>query len=253
MGATGDNMSDLILQEGERLDDLHRNGYKIIQNPRYFSFGMDAVLLSAFAKVHKNERHMDFCCGNGIIPILLAAKCDGVNFWGMEIQKQLADMAARSVALNGLGDEIRIIHGDIKGAADMLGHGTFDVITVNPPYMAAGSGLENESSPMAIARHEIMCSLDDVADSASKLLRFGGRLYMVHRPGRLADIVFTLRKHGLEPKTLRLVQSKADEAPNTLLIMAAKGGKAHLNVEKPLVIYDQHGKYTREVYGIYYE
>jgi tRNA1Val (adenine37-N6)-methyltransferase len=162
-------------------------------------------------------------------------------------------MATRSVALNGLEDKINIIHGDIKNAVDILGHGNFDVITVNPPYMAAGSGLENESSPMAIARHEIMCNLDDVAASASKLLRFGGRFYMIHRPGRLADIIFTLRKHGLEPKALRLVQPKAEEAPNTLLIMATKGGKVHLNIEKPLIIYDGQGKYTREVHEIYYE
>ena len=244
---------ELVLQEGERLDDLHRKGYRIIQNPRYFSFGMDAVLLSAFAKVHKNEKHMDFCCGNGIVPILLAAKCAGASYCGMEIQEPLADMAMRSVALNGLEDKIRIIHGDIRKAAGILGHGTFDVITVNPPYMAAGSGFENEDSPMAIARHEIMCNLEDVAISAAKLLRFGGRLYMVHRPGRLADIVFTLRKHGLESKILRFVQSKIGEGPNTLLIMAAKGGKVHLNVEKPLIVYDEQGKYTQEVYEIYYE
>ena len=244
---------DLVLQEGERLDDLHRNGYKIIQNPRFFSFGMDAVLLSAFAKVYKNEKHMDFCCGNGIVPILLEAKCMGTSFWGMEIQEQLADMASRSVALNGLEEKINIIRGDIKEAAGMLGHGAFDVITVNPPYMATGSGFENENSPMAIARHEIMCNLDDVAAAASKLLRFGGRFYMVHRPGRLTDIMFTLRKYSLEPKILRFVQSKVDEPPNTLLIMAAKGGKVHLNVEKPLIVYDEQGKYTREVHGIYYE
>ncbi|MCL2397897.1 MAG: tRNA1(Val) (adenine(37)-N6)-methyltransferase [Defluviitaleaceae bacterium] len=241
------------LKDGERLDDLHRNGYKIIQHPKGFCFGMDAVLLAAFAKVHKNENHMDFCCGNGVVPILLAARYAGASFYGMEIQEQPAEMAKRSVALNGLCDKISIIHGDIKEAADIFGHGSFDVITVNPPYMPPGSGFENESTEMAIARHELKCNLDDVALAASKALRYGGRLYMVHRPGRLADIICALRDHGLEPKILRFAQPRAGGAPNMLLIMAIRGGKPHLNMEPPLIIYDSKGVYTQEVRELYYE
>jgi tRNA1Val (adenine37-N6)-methyltransferase len=243
-----------VLKAGERLDDLHRNNYKIIQHPGFFSFGMDAVLLSAFAKIHKNEKHLDLCTGNGIVPLLLAARYQNLalSFCGVEIQEVLADMARRSVAINGLDGKIDIVCGDIKQSLSFFGHSSFDVITANPPYMEAGSGFKNESYEMTIARHEVLCTLDDVCASAAKLLRFGGRFYMVHRPGRLADIVSSLRNHGLEPKVLRFVHPKAACLPNTLLVMAAKGGKPHLNVDVPLIVYDEAGKYTREVYEIYY-
>jgi len=241
-----------LLKQGERLDDLHRNGYKIIQNPAYFSFGMDAVLLSAFVHINKGDVHLDLCCGNGIVPILLAARYPHGCFSGIEIQQPLADMAMRSVAYNGLDDKIRITHGNIKQARSFFGHAAFDVVSVNPPYIVHGGGLENESREMAIARHEILCTLDDVCVCAADMLRFGGRLYMVHRPDRLADIICSLRKAGLEPKALRFVHPKADSTPNTLLIMATKGGKPQLNVSLPLVIYDEKGNYTREVYDIYY-
>jgi len=244
-------MEKMILKDRERLDDLHRNNYKIIQHPDLFTFGMDAVLLSAFATVHKSETHMDLCSGNGVIPILLAAKNKGISYAGAEINPKLADMAARSVALNDLADKITIHNVDIR---EMTGFGdNFDVVTANPPYMAADTGAQNENYDMAIARHEILCNLDDVASSAAKLLRYGGRFYMVHRPGRLADIIATLRKHGLEPKLLRLVHPKADAPPNTLLIAAAKGGKPHLNIQPPLVVYDESGQYTDEIRRIYYE
>jgi len=244
-------MMPIALKDGERLDDLHRNNYKIIQNPQYFTFGMDAVLLSAFAKIRPNESHMDLCCGNGIIPILLEAKYPGGTYAGVEIQDELSDMAARSVALNGLADKISIHNMDIRNLDDFGRN--FDVVTANPPYLAAHTGFENESYDRAIARHEILCTLDDVIRAAAKLLRFGGRFYMVHRPGRFADIICTLRKHSLEPKTLRLVQPKVNADPNTLLIAAAKGGKPHLDLKQPLVIYDDKGQYTDEVHRMYYD
>ena len=244
---------DILLKNGERLDDLNRNNYKIIQHPDYFTFGMDAVLLSSFAVVHKSEIHMDLCCGNGVIPILLAAKNKGTSYAGAEINDKLVDMAARSVALNGLADKITIHNADIRNMKNFKFGDTFDVITANPPYMAAETGAKNENYDMAIARHEILCNLDDVAAAAAKLLRFGGRFYMVHRPSRLADIIFVLRKYGLEPKILRFVHPKAGAAPNTLLISASNGGKPHLDVKPPLIIYDDKGQYTEEVYRIYYE
>ena len=244
-------MKQILLKDGERLDDLHRNNYKIIQNPAYFAFGMDAVLLSSFAVVHKSETHMDLCCGNGVIPILLASKNKGISYAGAEINEKLVDMAKRSVALNGLEDKITIYNTDIRY---MDGFGTnFDVVTANPPYMAAQTGAQNENYDMAIARHEILCNLEDVVSAAAKLLRYGGRFYMVHRPGRLADIVAALRKFDLEPKTLRLVQPKADASPNTILIAAAKGGKPHLDIKPPLVVYNDQGQYTEEIIRIYYD
>jgi len=244
-------MKDLLLKDGERLDDLHRNGYKLIQHPAYFTFGMDAVLLSDFATVHRSEKHIDLCCGNGAIPILLAAKNKGISYAGAEINESLVDMATRSVAYNGLADKIRIHHIDIR-AMDGFGP-NLDVVTVNPPYMAADTGAQNENYDMAIARHEILCNLEDVACAAAKLLRYGGRYYMVHRPSRLADIMMALRKYGLEPKILRLVQPKASTAPNTLLIAAAKGGKPHLEIKPPLIVYGDDGQYTEEIHRIYYE
>jgi len=244
-------MNQIELKDGERLDYLHREDFKIIQNPAYFMFSMDAVLLSSFATVHKSETHMDLCCGNGIIPILLAAKNKGISYAGAEINEKLVDMAMRSVALNGLEDKIAIYNMDIR---QMDGFGAdFDVVTANPPYMAAQTGAKNENYDMAIARHEILCNLEDVVRAAARLLRFGGRFYMVHRPGRLADIVTTMRQHNLEPKTLRFVQPKADAPPNMLLIAAAKGGKAHLDVKSPIVVYDNNGDYSEEIRRIYYE
>ena len=246
-------MKEILLKDGERLDDLHRDGLKIIQHPGYFTFGMDAVLLSSFALVHKNETHMDLCCGNGVIPILLAAKNKGTSYAGAEINEKLANMAARSVMLNCLEDKVRIYNADIR-AMDSLGlRDNFDVVTANPPYMAPDTGAKNENYALAIARHEILCNLDDVASAAAKLLRYGGRFYMVHRPGRLADIIAALRKHSLEPKILRLVQPKAEAPPNTLLIMASKSGKPHLDVKPPLIVYDSSGQYTEEIHRIYYE
>ena len=253
MAGPGVDMAD-VLKSGERLDDLHRNDFKIIQNPLYFSFGMDAVLLSSFAKINKGERHLDLCAGNGIVPILLAARYAGLaaGFWGIEIQEQLVEMAGRSVAFNGLEGVVSIVCADIKNEPDFFAHGSFDVVTANPPYMAVGSGFENVNCNMAMARHEILCNLEDVCACAAQMLRFGGRFYMVHRPGRLADIVASLRSNGLEPKLLRLVQPKAVSRPNMLLIMAARGGRPHLNVEAPLVVYGDEGVYTREVNEIYY-
>jgi len=244
-------MKLITLKDGERLDDLHRNGTKLIQNPAYFMFGMDAVLLSAFATVHKNETHMDLCCGNGVIPILLSLKNKGTSYAGVEINEKLVDMATRSVTLNGLEDKITIHYADIRNmdSFDM----NFDVVTANPPYMATQTGAKNESYDIAIARHEILCNLEDVARAATRLLRFGGRFYMVHRPGRLVDIMTTLRKYNLEPKVLRLAQAKADALPNILLISATKGAKPHLDVKSPLIIYDSEGQYTEEVRRIYYD
>ncbi len=235
----------------ERLDDLQRNGYKIIQNPNKFCFGMDAVLLSGFAHVKKGEKVLDLGTGTGIIPILLEAKTESSHLTGLEIQEESADMARRSVAYNKLEDKISIVTGDIKEASQIFGSASFDVVTSNPPYMNDLHGLKNPELPKAIARHEVLCSLDDVVREAAKCLKVNGRFYMVHRPFRLVEIFETMRRYKLEPKRMKMVHPFIDKEPNMVLIEAVKGGKSMIKIEKPLIVYDEPGKYNPEIYEIY--
>lgn len=235
----------------ERLDDLHRNNYKIIQNPKKFCFGMDAVLLSGFAQVKEGEKALDLGTGTGIIPILLEAKCKGEHYTALEIQEESADMARRSVAYNGLSEKIEIVNGDIKEAGKLFKAASFDVVTTNPPYMNNSHGLVNPEMPKAIARHELLCSLDDVIREGAKVLKPGGRFYMVHRPMRLVEIINTLTKYKLEPKRIRMVHPYVNKEPNMVLIEAVRGGKPQLTVEPPLVVYEDVNVYTQEIYDIY--
>ncbi len=240
-----------FLKEEERLDDLQRNGYKIIQNPNKFCFGMDAVLLSSFANVKRGEQALDLGTGTGIIPILLEAKTKGEHFTGLEIQKESADMATRSVAYNNLNDKIDIVNGDIKEAAKLFGPASFDVVTTNPPYMNDNHGIKNPDLPMAIARHEILCSLEDVIREGAKVLKENGRFYMVHRPFRLVEIFSLMTKYRLEPKRMKLVYPYVDKEPNMVLIEGLKGGKSMIKVEKPLIVYKAPNVYTGEIYDVY--
>lgn len=239
------------LKDGERLDDLHRNGFQIIQNERLFCFGMDAVLLSGFANVKEGERALDLGTGTGIIPILLAAKTKGKYFAGLEISAVSADMARRSVLHNGLEDRIEIIQGDIKEAGELFAPASFDTVTSNPPYMIGQHGLTNPDIEKAAARHEIFCTLEDVVRAAARLVRPGGKFYMVHRPFRLAEIIRTLSAYKLEPKRMRLVYPYVDREPNMVLIEAMRGGKPRMTVEKPLIVYEKAGVYTPEITEIY--
>lgn len=239
------------LLENERLDDLGRKGYRIIQNPEKFCFGIDAVLLTGFAKVKPGSRVLDLGTGTGIIPILLEAKTQAEHLTGLEIQEESADMARRSVAYNHLEDKISIVTGDIKEAGSLLGAASFDVITCNPPYMIGGHGLQNPSVPKMIARHEILCTFEDVARETAYLLKQGGTFYLVHRPFRLAEIITTLAAHKLEPKRIRFVHPYVDREPNMVLIEARKGGNPRVTVEKPLIVYKEKGEYTDEIYDIY--
>ena len=241
------------INDWERVDDLHRNGYVIIQDPKRFCFGIDAVILSGFAEVKKGENVMDLCTGTGIIPILLEAKTEGSHFTGLEIQEESVEMAKRSVRLNGLEDKVTIDFGDVKNTEALYRASSFDVVTVNPPYMNEGGGLKNGYSPKTIARHEVLCSLEDVVDTAARLLVPQGRLYMVHRPHRLTDIMVTLRNHRLEPKRLRFVHSYADREPVMVLVEAVSNGKPMVKVMPPLIIYKEDGEYTGEIMKIYYE
>ena len=239
------------LLEQERLDELHRNGYYIIQNPKKFCFGMDAVLLSGFVRVKQQETVLDLGTGTGIIPILLEAKTQGAHFTGLEIQPESADMARRSVLYNKLEDKINIEIGDIKDASGQFGASSFHVVTTNPPYMTGQHGLTNPNTAKAIARHEILCSLEDVIRESARILKPQGRFYMVHRPFRLAEILVLMHQYGIEPKRMQLVYPFVDKEPNMVLLEGLRGGNPRITVEKPLIVYQAPGVYTDEIYDIY--
>ena len=240
-----------LLKTKERLDDLNINGYQIIQDPGRFCFGMDAVLLSGFAIVKRGEKVLDLGTGTGIIPILLEAKTQGSHFTGLEIQPESADMAARSVLYNHLEEKISIVTGDIKDASNIFGASSFDVITTNPPYMIAEHGLRNEADAKTIARHEVLCTLDDTLMQSARILKQSGRFYMVHRPFRLAEIFSKMIAYGIEPKRMQLVYPSINKEPNMVLIEGYRGGKSRITVEKPLIVYNEDGTYTNEILRIY--
>lgn len=239
------------LKDKERIDELQRNGYKIIQNKEKFCFGMDAVLLSGFAHAKAGDHVLDLGTGTGIIPILMEAKTPAAHLTGLEIQTESADMARRSVELNGLQEKITIIEGDIREADGLFSAASFDIITCNPPYMVGRHGILNPDAPKAIARHEILCTLEDIVRQTAVLLKPGGNFYLVHRPFRLAEIMVTLHKYKLEPKRMRMVYPYIDKEPNMVLIEANRGGKPRITVEKPLVVYKEPGIYTDEIYEVY--
>ncbi|MCR5055030.1 MAG: tRNA1(Val) (adenine(37)-N6)-methyltransferase [Lachnospiraceae bacterium] len=241
------------LKPGERIDDLQRNGLRIIQNPERFCFGMDSVLLSHFVSEGKNtgSRILDLGTGNGIIPLLLSALMPGYEIKGLEIQEESVDQARRSVEMNGLSHRIEIVNGNIKDASNIFGASSFDIVTVNPPYMIGGHGLKNPKDAKTIARHEILCTWEDIVGETKKLLPSKGKMYVVHRPFRLAEIISSLTAAGLEPKRMRLVYPAIDKEPNMVLIEAVRGGRSRITVEKPLIIYGEDGEYTKEVYELY--
>lgn len=245
------DISRVTLKESERIDDLQRNGYGIIQDPNRFCFGMDAVLLSGFATAPKGGRCLDLGTGTGIIPILMEAKTEAAHLTGLEIQADSADMAKRSVILNGLEDKIEIVEGDIKNVSTLFPKASFDVVTSNPPYMIGQHGLTNPHSEKAIARHEVLCTLEDVVSAAAMMLKPGGNFYMVHRPFRLVEIFTVLTKYRLEPKRMQLVYPYVDKEPNMVLIEANRGGKSRLTVERPLIVYRAPGEYTEDIYEKY--
>ena len=244
-------MNNVTCGEDERIDDLQRNGYRIIQKKKGFCFGMDAVLLSGFAQVKEGEVAVDLGTGTGIIPILLEAKTKGKHFTGLEIQEEVAEMAGRSVRLNQLENRVDIVRGDIKEASRLFGKASFDVVTSNPPYMNDNHGLKNPELPKAIARHEVFCTLDDVCREASLLLKSGWRFYMVHRPHRLAEIITALKTYKLEPKRMKLVHPFVDKEANMVLIEAVRGGRSMMKVEAPIIVYREPGVYTQEIYDVY--
>ena len=235
---TNDTGASLV-RDGERLDDLQLGGLEIIQDPDKFCFGVDAVFLSDFARVKPGEKVLDMGTGNGIIPILLSAKTEGKHFTGLEIQKDTAEMARRSVLYNHLEDRIDIVTGDIKEAAEIFRPAFFDVITTNPPYMLAQHGLTNSADTKTIARHEVLCSLDDILRESMRLLQDKGRFYMIHRPFRLAEILIKMNAYKIEAKRLQFVHPYIDKEPTMVLIEGVRGARSRVTVEPPIIMYER--------------
>lgn len=235
----------------ERIDDLMCNGYYIIQKPEGFCFGMDAVLLANFTKVKKGQKVIDLGTGTGVIPLLLDAKHEDILCTGLEIQEEYADMASRSVRMNDAQSRIDILRGDIKEAASILSAASFDVVTTNPPYMDCNHGLHNPYEAKNIARHEILCNLEDVVKAAAYAVRPGGSVNMVHKPFRLVEIMKLMVAYKLEPKRMCFVHPYIDKEPNMVLIEAVRGGKSRITIEPPIIVYKEPNVYTDQIYNIY--
>lgn len=240
-----------MLNETERLDDLLTHNLKIIQSHEVFSFSMDAVLLAHFATIPRNGKIIDLCTGNGVIPLLMSVNTKAEIF-GVDIQERLIDMANRSVIINSLSDQIKMIHGDIKDTPKEIGKGIFDLVTVNPPYLPDTGQDKNINQHVAIARHEIYTNVEEVINISSQLLKVGGRISMVHRPSRAVDIIFMMRQARLEPKRIRFVHPSKDKEANMVLIEATKYGGKELHVLPPLIVYNDNGQYADEIYQIYF-
>ena len=240
------------LKDNERIDDLEYKGLKIIQNKDGFCFGVDSVLLSDYAKkIRNNAKVIDIGTGTGIISLLLCKKTNLSKIIGIEIQEDVAEMAKRSIRLNNLEDKFEIINANIKNILDTLNPYSFDAIVTNPPYKKVDTGVKSIDKKQLISRHEVECTLEDIIEKSSKLLKDLGELYMVHRAERLVDIMCLLRKYKLEPKNIRFVHSKSNEKPCLILIRAVRGAKEFLKIDKPLVIYKENGEYTDEILEIY--
>lgn len=242
-----------MVLEDERIDDLQCKGYQLIQKPKGFCFGIDAVLLSDFAKVKKGQKVLDLCTGSGVIPILLAAKTEGSQFSGLELQEEYADMAGRSVLLNHLEDKVNMICGDVKEIKKLFSPASFQVVTVNPPYMTEHHGLKNLYEPKTIARHEVALKLTDVIAAASYVLPENGSFFMVHKPFRLAEIFKVMKKFHLEPKHMRLVYPYVNKEPTMVLIEGLKGGRERITIDPPLIVYKERNVYSDEICEIYHK
>jgi len=241
--------NDQLLQPGERLDDLLTHQLYIIQSPEVFSFSLDAVLLARFAGVPPRGRILDLCAGNGVIPMLLTTRTDA-TIDAVEIQPRLADMAERSVKLNGLSGKIRVVEADLREWKPE--DGLYDAVTVNPPYLPLGSGERKENIHQAMARHEIGCTLEDVVAACARNVKAGGRVSMVHRPSRTADLIDLMRRYRIEPKRIRFVHPRRESEANMILIEGTLGGKPEARLLPPLIVYEEDGEYTPELLAVFY-
>lgn len=238
------------IRPGERIDDLQIKDLKLIQNPKGFCFGIDAVLLANFTQLKKGDKVVDLGTGTGIIPILIAGKSETSHITGVEIQKEVAEMAGRSVKLNKLEDRIKIINADLREIDELLPSNSYNIVTSNPPYMHA-HGLKNTNYEKAISRHEVTCTLEDILSIAARLLIQNGKLFMVHRPERLVDILTLARKYKLEPKRMQFIHPKIHKKPNLLLIECRKSAMPELRIMDPFYVYDENGRYTAHIHEIY--
>ncbi|MEH7380129.1 tRNA1(Val) (adenine(37)-N6)-methyltransferase [Bacillus sp. JJ1533] len=241
------------LRDGERLDHLLAENLRIIQSPSVFAFSLDTVLLARFVYVPiQKGKIIDLCTGNGVIPLLLSRRSKA-EITGVEIQERIYDMAKRSIEYNELSNQLSIIHGDIKDMPEKLGRGKYDVVTCNPPYFPTPKADEiNKNEHLAIARHEIYCTLEDVVRVSSQLVKQGGKVAFVHRPGRLMDILTLMRQYRIEPKRLQFVHPRLGKEANTILVEGIKQGNADLKILPPLYVYDEHNEYTKEIRKILY-
>lgn len=230
-----------MLKDGEALEELGTGGLKIIQSDKFFKFGTDAVLLSRFAGVKPTGTAIDLCTGSGIVPLLLSAAYPALSIEALEISPDMADMARRSVAINARSEQIHITCGDLLNVRELYRGRQFDLVTCNPPYMKKGSGRINPNAEKAAARHELLCTLEDVVRAAAYLTKPGGTFAMVHRSERLTDILCQMRAANLEPKRLILVSDRPEKAPDLVLVEGRRGGKTQLTVETLYIEEIKHG------------
>lgn len=242
---------NIELLSDEAIDDLQLDNLYLIQKKQGFRFGIDAVLLSNFANVKNKHRVVDLCTGTGIVPFLIYGKYKPKEVIGIEIQEDMVEMAIRSSKYNEVEDVVSFKNADLKDLKYLSSLGTFDVLTVNPPYKLNNSGIVNLDDKLAIARHEIMCSLEDVIVASRKLLKDNGRMFIVHRPERLIDIFEIMRKYKIEPKRVQMVQPNINKAPNIVLVEGQRDGGAYLKWEKPIYVYNEDGTYSEEINKIY--
>ena len=240
------------INEDETIDDLQLKGLNLIQKKDGFKFGIDAVLLSDFACIKNRHRVIDLCTGTGVIPLLIYGKYEPQSVYGLEIQEDMIEMAKRSAQLNSLEEKVFFLNEDLKNIECLKKLEKFDVVTVNPPYKLNNAGIINPNDKLAIARHEILCNLEDVISASRVLLKDNGRLFMIHRPERLADIFTLMRKYKIEPKRVKMIHPKIGKAPNIVLVEGQRDGGTYLKWEAPLYVYDDDGKYTKEINSIYW-
>lgn len=243
------NQHNSLIKTNETLDDLEYNDLKLIQNKFGYKFSTDSVLLANFGRAKRKDVYVDLCSGSSVVAILFLCKNNIERGYALEIQESLADMAERSIEYNKLSDRLKVINDDLKNSVKIFGAESVDVITVNPPYNEVGE--TSATDEIATATHEIKTNLETIVKVSSKILKFGGKLFMVHRSDRLASIIYELKKNNLEPKVLRIVYPKKDKAPNLVLIEAKKGSKAGLIIQKPLILNNDDGSETNELKEIY--
>ena len=237
--------------EEEFQTDILLNGNQIIQSKNTFMYGIDAVLLADFVRtqIHKTDSYIDICSGNGIIPLLLTDVVEKIT--ALEIQTEIAEMAKKSMELNNLENRISVINGDLKKVEGLFSKHSFNCVSCNPPYMINQHGRQNSLDAKTIARHEVLCNLEDVISASDYLLHSHGKFFMVHRPFRLPEIFFAMKNHGLEPKRMRLIQPFENTEPNLVLIEARKDANPSLEIEKSLIVREKNGAYTEEIKKIY--